>query len=171
MAPASRYCLAGSSASEFLTRLQSKCWPEQLSHVKAWLGKFTWKLLKELFLVGYWTKGFRFCWLLASGCPHFLAMWPSPVPSLLLQIQTGIELTESASKMEVTILSDVITEVTSNVFVILLMRSHTYFSMWVQPTFKGRWTRGCEYQEVAIIGNHFRSWLQGSKCKEGLNLE
>lgn len=49
---------------------------------------------------------------------------------------------ESASKITVTILSNVIREVTSITFVVsyLLEVSHE-----VQPTFKGCGTRGCEY--------------------------
>lgn len=61
--------------------------------------KFIWLLTESSFL---WTVGVRAsvsCWLLAGGCPHFLVT------------QQGREL--DASKVEVIVLSNAITEVTS----------------------------------------------------------
>ena len=103
---------AWSSASGFLRRLQSRCQPSEGSTGEGCSSKFIWLLARFSSLRAFGLRTSLPCWLL---------VWASLYGSWLHQIQQG---RESVFKVEVTVLWNVIMEVTScHVGHILLIRS------------------------------------------------
>lgn len=65
------------------------------------------------FLAGFLNEGLSSLLIARERLPLMPSTWDSPYGSLLHQSQQGIESSESMSKTEITILSNIITKVTS----------------------------------------------------------
>lgn len=117
------------------------------------------QIQKESVFQGWLVIGVRAslpCWWLAAGCSLSLAMWIPPTCFIRANTQKEQEQDrEGARKMEVTVFSNLVTEMTSHHFwCITFVRRKS----WGPAHYRGEEiTQSCEFQETGTIEFHVRS--------------